>query len=767
MAGTGLKGEYYDNSDFTNLKLTRTDATVNFDWGSGSPNPSIGADTFSVRWIGQVQPRYSETYTFYTVSDDAVRLWVNSQNIVDNWTDHGSTEDKGTISLTAGQMYNIKMEFRDNAVGAVAKLFWSSPKQTKEVVPQSQLYLPVAPPLGANFEEVTSYSITRPFVDVLKSARMWGTADDPPDQKAPVDADGWPTGDCGICVYESSSNIDGTYKLSFQGTATMGTSWSGCKVQNILHNATTNITTADVVVPTSSNFLVLSFKNTKGGIKNAKLIRAGYPANTTQTFTTEFLNHMKRFCVFRFMSWTLANENTTANWSDRPKVNGPQTARDKGVAWEYCIRLCNELNKDAWINVPHKATDDYVKQLATLLKNTLKSNLNIYVEYSNELWNSSFKQYHDNVTAAVAEVEAGMAKGTPSPLFYAGETAKRDNGTWENAHYWGMRRVAKRLKEISDIFKSVFGAAALNVRIRPVLAGQVADPEVSRLGLEFILKTYGPPNNYFYAIASAPYYGVWGHDSNPHLTKDQVIHAMSTSVDFWKTSHVLKKMQAFATYHRLRHIAYEGGPDTFGPNNIAAKKAASHDWRIKDMSVRYLNDWYSNGGSLFCWFMAGATDWDTQYGTWGLTDSMANQNAPKIQAVNAVLSSQRPPVTGGHRVPGQVDARNYVLPYEGSPNPYAHPYVRYVRTNWQGDYLLRADQTRNYNLKLNLASGTSNQLQILANGSAISTLNIPSTGGWDEFVDTSTVSVPLSAGLNVVRLKMIAGDANLQSLKFQ
>jgi YD repeat-containing protein len=47
--GTGLTASYFDNMNFTNLKLTRTDATVNFDWAGGSPHSTIGADTFTVR----------------------------------------------------------------------------------------------------------------------------------------------------------------------------------------------------------------------------------------------------------------------------------------------------------------------------------------------------------------------------------------------------------------------------------------------------------------------------------------------------------------------------------------------------------------------------------------------------------------------------------------------------------------------------------------------------------------------------------------------
>ncbi|HEY9844568.1 MAG TPA: PA14 domain-containing protein, partial [Candidatus Caenarcaniphilales bacterium] len=118
--GNGLKGEYY------NAKASRVDPSINFNWGTGAPHPSVAADNFYIRWTGQVQPRYSETYTFYTLSDDGVRLWVNGQQLVNNWTVHAPTENKGTIALTAGRKYDIKMEFYDLQQGAVAKLLWSS-----------------------------------------------------------------------------------------------------------------------------------------------------------------------------------------------------------------------------------------------------------------------------------------------------------------------------------------------------------------------------------------------------------------------------------------------------------------------------------------------------------------------------------------------------------------------------------------------------------------------------------------------------------------
>jgi glucose/arabinose dehydrogenase len=138
--GGGLTGEYFDNVDFTNLRLTRTDATVNFNFGSGSPDPLVGPDTFSVRWTGTITPQFSEAYTIYTTSDDGIRVSINGALLIDNFTDHGPTENSGvTAVLTAGQAYPIQIDFFENGGGATATLSWSSASQPKQIVPQSRL----------------------------------------------------------------------------------------------------------------------------------------------------------------------------------------------------------------------------------------------------------------------------------------------------------------------------------------------------------------------------------------------------------------------------------------------------------------------------------------------------------------------------------------------------------------------------------------------------------------------------------------------------
>ena len=153
--GDGLFGSYDSNIDLTGTAFTRVDSTVNFDFGTASPIPGIGTQNYSVRWTGQVQPQYSETYSFYFVADDGVRLWVNGQQLIDKWIDQPATEYSGTITLAADQKYDIKIEYYQRAGGAVAKLLWGSASTSKAVIPQSQLYS-VQPSLPSSVVVLTS-----------------------------------------------------------------------------------------------------------------------------------------------------------------------------------------------------------------------------------------------------------------------------------------------------------------------------------------------------------------------------------------------------------------------------------------------------------------------------------------------------------------------------------------------------------------------------------------------------------------------------------
>lgn len=140
--GDGAWADIYDNIDFTGTWTYRVDPTINFDWGSGSPDPAIEPDTFSLKWSAHLLVPRTGDYTFCTVSDDGVRLSIdNGPWIIDNWTDHPPTENCVTVNLTYGSHW-FRIDYYENTQGAVAQAYWSGPKIAKEIIPQKFMYNP-------------------------------------------------------------------------------------------------------------------------------------------------------------------------------------------------------------------------------------------------------------------------------------------------------------------------------------------------------------------------------------------------------------------------------------------------------------------------------------------------------------------------------------------------------------------------------------------------------------------------------------------------
>lgn len=140
--GTGLTAQFWPNASFAGDPTeTRTDPTVNYNWKfTGSPAPTLPAETFSSRWTGAVEAPYSESYTFTTLSDDTVRLWVDGRLVIDNTTPHGPAIDQATVPLTAGTRHTIRLEHTEQGGEASMKLFWSSQNTPQQVIPSNRLH---------------------------------------------------------------------------------------------------------------------------------------------------------------------------------------------------------------------------------------------------------------------------------------------------------------------------------------------------------------------------------------------------------------------------------------------------------------------------------------------------------------------------------------------------------------------------------------------------------------------------------------------------
>ena len=124
----GLRGEYFANRNLEGEPaLQRVDETVNFDWGMSNPGPGLPADDFSVRWTGKISPEVSGKYQFGAIADDGVRIYLDGKLIAEDWTEHAPTTVTGEVTLTAGKTYDVKIEYYESKIGAVARLVWQPP----------------------------------------------------------------------------------------------------------------------------------------------------------------------------------------------------------------------------------------------------------------------------------------------------------------------------------------------------------------------------------------------------------------------------------------------------------------------------------------------------------------------------------------------------------------------------------------------------------------------------------------------------------------
>jgi hypothetical protein len=147
--GMGLSGFYYTNCSTTysnainfnptNLFLTRVDPDIDFNWTNGT-SPDLSNGLYTVRWTGEVEPQFSETYFFAVQSESGCRLWVNDQLLINEWQKQGLTTWTNAIALQGGTRYDIKLEYLQDGGPAQVYLSWYSPSEAEEIIPNSALY---------------------------------------------------------------------------------------------------------------------------------------------------------------------------------------------------------------------------------------------------------------------------------------------------------------------------------------------------------------------------------------------------------------------------------------------------------------------------------------------------------------------------------------------------------------------------------------------------------------------------------------------------
>ncbi|BHH82420.1 PKD domain-containing protein [Desulforhopalus sp. 52FAK] len=510
--------------------------------------------------------------------------------------------------------------------------------------------------LGTNLSGVTDYDGQWDFVDVMKNSRDWITyhsAGSSPwdtglkDQIA-KDADGYPLQIPFPIAGQPDQNVrtvvinvgehlpTATYTVLFDGDGDLSFGGiAGGAVNRVSSNR------YEVTVQFGEGlWLNITRSDVADHVRNIRIITPGFEDNyATQIFHPLFLRRLEGFGVLRFMDYMRTNGSPTTSWSERTTPTSHTQNLSDGVCVEYMVELANRLNMDAWFTLPHMVNNEYVANFAQYVANNLHHNLKVYVEYSNELWNSGFSQTHWQWEAACND-----------PVTFTPHTSGTDWGIpgcndGTSAH----RFQAKRTAEIIDIFEQAL--AQDKTRVIGVIASQAANSWVGeQLLIAATDPVYNPKDIEIDVLAIAPYFG--GSVANQIVTDGVVDTITSTEIlqrmDVDMEGRAMVWMQnnlTIANQFGVDLVAYEGGQHLVGTgenqNNdtLTAKlTAAQSDPGMGALYEKYLNYWFANVGNVFANFSYVTRP--SKYGSWGILEYQDQpiEEAPKFQAIRNIQS---------------------------------------------------------------------------------------------------------------------------------
>lgn len=753
---------------------------------------SVSATSFTLSWMASTD---NVAVTGYDVFRDGV---------LQNNTTATSLNITGLSPATTYQMTVRARDAADNLSAQSAALAVT----TNNLPPSTRTNQ-----MGMNLSNPgLDWGPDKPFADAMRSHRQWiqiGLTNNQPEP--PLDANYWPMTDAQCLVYAGLDTRDnhGTYRLRFTGQATVST--GDGTINSLSYDAGTNTTTANLVITNTNNAnLYLTFTNTRrtpqsllnSGITNISLMRPVATGSTTSFaegthFRSQFIEQLAPFNTLRTLGWIATNWNQDSLWSDRTLMSharqSPPTEgkaygwEGRGAAYETIILLANEAQKNLWITIPHKVTNDYLTKLAQLFRYgsdgvnpytspqdnpvypPLNPNLKLYVEYSNEIWNDQFSQ-----TSWVYQ----QARDNAAVKF----DDKTDPA--QHQYLWGMRYKALRTVEISDIFRSVFGDDQMMSRIRPVLGFQKGFIDRTNQSLTFIDAYYNkrdsrspvtdpkPVSHYLYGAGGSFYWysngspvtinniwtnGQWDVNNrfndqwgNPGGYYDQV-----TADAAWARQFGL----AYLHYEGDMHPTFQGGDEAV----VRQMHTGTWDSRMNQNTLDHLRVLNQAGAELSCFLQLNGYN----NSIWAVRNVVNPANSPQIDAINTFNAASTLPVNYRDVPPftrpgGSFDTRDWENPRltgTGSINLTAD-------NSYDASYGFHTPEGGNYVARVVYSTTAAALLDVEMNGKVIGKLTLNNTGG--ALVTTDFINISCAADqIHSLRLVALQGNITIQNVQVE
>jgi hypothetical protein len=479
--------------------------------------------------------------------------------------------------------------------------------------------------IGLNLSGITDHATQLVFANAFLSSRPWtgemmGVAGYYHDGLN-VDNDGWikslkanETAFSLMFVDIEKKYPKGKYLLTYDGEGSLQFKW-----QVSAHRKDKGSYVLDVLPDEAGIEVRIIETNPNNPIRNMRLMMPGHwEQNDNYPYNHLFLERIDPFSIYRFMDWQETNNSRVSSWGERPKITDATFASGKGVPLEYMIHLCNIKNASPWFNMPHLANDEYIRLFAEYVKDNLKPTLEIYIEYSNEVWNNIFEQHR-------YAVNMGKKMGLS------------DNDFQAYARFYSQRSI-----EIFKIWKDVFEDTQ---RLKFILAGQMDNNWLA----EEILNWKGA-----YTIADAyaiaPYFGgKFGAGENVKKAKEISMEEFEDVLreDIRDGARKVLQLNKVLKHYGLSLYSYEAGQHLVGiegnENDELLNNVFDKINRLKEMKrlySLYLELWKRNGGEVMMIFSSIAKQ--SKWGRWGIAENMYIERAqsPKLDAILDSIESE-------------------------------------------------------------------------------------------------------------------------------
>jgi hypothetical protein len=529
-----------------------------------------------------------------------------------------------------------------------------------------------ASPLGTNLAQVTDFTAEYPFADHFKQARFWisgnsRTFEFDDGRSLRLDANGnilsLKTDQVGRAVLFTGLPADpqwvgkkmivryeGDGDLAYSGRVSLVSHTPGRDVIQLLGGSQTEEATTIInLTRTNPANPLRSIRLTPfGGICRSDPLKAVAQAGACALgdfrsfedaaaageifFNPPFLNTIKNYRSVRFMDWQRTNDSAQTVFAGRAVPAHLFWSTGKGVPLEAIITLANLLDIDPWVNIPHLATDAYVRSLAALLRDQLKAGLRVHIEYSNETWNGIFVQ-------STYVQDRGEALGLNLP---------------ENDRFiGGLRFYSLRAQQVFDAFDRVFGAQRAS-RVRRVMATQAVNPFLTQTILKF-----GRAANKTDAFAIAPYFGdTIVEEAKANEIKrlgvdgvfDWLLNDNNAILDFGSLASLDRAVgdqKAMVQGFGLPLITYEGGQHFLAAGSFqndadlnAIMDSVNADPRMRQVYLNYLGNWRQRSQEVF-WHYLNVDRW-SRFGRWGSKQfaSQTRAQAPKFDGLQTYIEQQ-------------------------------------------------------------------------------------------------------------------------------